>query len=85
MTTKPHLLQTAALAPANAEPDRFMRRPEVERITGKSCSAIYRDMAEGRFPKAVKIGRGPTASVAWLASEIAAWQRARVEESRAAA
>ena len=30
---------------------RFLRRPEVEHLTGLSKSAIYQRMAEGRFPK----------------------------------
>lgn len=84
MADKAQTPYPAVGSPACAELDRFLRREEVSRLTGKSCSAIYRDMAEGRFPKAVKIGHGPTAAVAWLASEIAAWQRARIAESRAA-
>ena len=31
---------------------RFLRRPEVEHLTGLSKSAIYQRMAEGRFPEA---------------------------------
>jgi predicted DNA-binding transcriptional regulator AlpA len=37
---------------------------------------IYLLMLEGKFPRPVKIGRSK--AVAWLASEIAAWQRQRV-------
>ena len=62
--------------------DRLMRRPEVERVTGKSRSAIYREMAAGSFPRKVRIGPN---SVAWLASEIDRYVALRVASSRKAA
>ena len=50
---------------------KFMRRDEVERLTGLPRSTIYDKMAKNEFPKSVKIdGR----SVCWLESEIADWQ-----------
>jgi len=51
--------------------DRFLRLPAVIRITGRSPSAIRRDVAAGRFPAPRKIG--PRA-VAWLLSEIEEWR-----------
>lgn len=33
------------------KPIRFIRRPEVEWLTGLSRSTIYRLMAQGEFPK----------------------------------
>lgn len=56
----------------------ILRRRKVEEATGLSRSSIYEEMAEGRFPKPVKIGAGR--AVGWLESEIAAWQRARIAE-----
>lgn len=51
-------------------PDRLLRRPAVETMTGLSRSAIYRMIPEGRFPKPVRIdGR----SVAWKQSTVQEW------------
>jgi predicted DNA-binding transcriptional regulator AlpA len=38
-------------------PFHIMRRPEVEETTGLSCSAIYRAMSVGTFPKPTPIDR----------------------------
>ncbi len=58
--------------------ERLIRRPEVERRVGLRRAAIYKEMAEGRFPKPVKIG--PRA-VAWIESDIDAWISARVADA----
>jgi len=55
-----------------------MRLPEVTRITGQSRSTIYRLIAEGQFPKAIK--RGTAAR--WLSSEVDRWVADRVAASR---
>ena len=52
------------------KPDLLLRRTEVERRTGLSCTSIYRLMRVGAFPEPVRVG--PRA-VRWLASEIEAW------------
>ena len=57
-------------------PGRLMRRPEVERETGLSCSTIYRMMEEGTFPRPRRIG---ARAVAWTTSEIEAWKTALEE------
>ena len=54
-------------------PDRLLRRPEVESITGLSCSTIYRLMDRGDFPRPLKIGAGPTGIVAWRLRAIEQW------------
>ena len=56
---------------------RFLRRPEVEMVTGLPRSTIYDRMSEGTFPKPVKLG--PKA-VGWLEDEIAAWVEAKISE-----
>jgi prophage regulatory protein len=56
--------------------DEMLRLPRVCQVTGKSARQIYREIAAAKFPKPVKDG---TRS-AWLASEIAEWQRARIAE-----
>ena len=56
---------------------RLLRRKEVERITGKSRSAIYADIRAGTFPEPVAIGRN---SVAWLEQEIDLWLNNRLAD-----
>jgi len=55
--------------------DRFLRRPEVEHVTGLGRSTIYAKMDSGEFPKPVPLSGG---AVGWLESEIAAWQEKRI-------
>ena len=50
--------------------DIILRRPDVERITGLSCSTIYDWMSRGHFPRPVRLG---ARSVGWLESDIVAW------------
>lgn len=49
----------------------FLRLPEVMFRTGKSRSAIYRDISLGLFPKSAPIG---SRSVAWDEADIIEWQ-----------
>jgi prophage regulatory protein len=58
------------------------RRPKVEEKTGMGRSAIYAAMAQGRYPKPVRLGEN---SVAWIADEVEAWIKARVSERDEAA
>ena len=60
--------------------ETFLRLDDVKRATGLGRSTIYDLMAEDppRFPRPVKIGGERAKAVAWLASEISAWQRERV-------
>ena len=54
---------------------RFMRLPEVVRLTGVSRSKIYRWMAEGDFPKQIPLGGN---AVAWLERGIYDWIQKRL-------
>lgn len=60
----------------------ILRREDVERATGLPRSTIYEKMAKGEFPKSIKIG---ARSVGWLESEIAAWQKSRIDAARGVA
>jgi prophage regulatory protein len=60
--------------------DIFLRLDDVKRATGLGRSTIYDLMAEDRFPRPVKPGGHNAKAVAWLASEISAWQRQKVAE-----
>ena len=54
--------------------NRLIRRPEVERLTSLSRSALYSAMSEGRFPRPVSLGRR---SVAWRLRDIEGWIESR--------
>ena len=57
--------------------DRFMREPEVGRLTGLSSSTRRRLECAGLFPRRHRIARK---AVGWLESEIQDWIRARAED-----
>ena len=54
--------------------DRLLRRQEVEELTGLSRSSIYRRMADGEFPRPVRVG---ALAVRWKESDITAWIQSR--------
>ena len=57
----------------------ILRLPDVKRSTGLSRSTIYLRIAQGTFPKPVRLGER---SVGWLEAEIQEWLQRRIEESR---
>ena len=59
------------------EPDRFLRRAEVEAMTSMSTSRIYAAMGEGHFPRPRRIGAARNGAVAWLLSEVREWMATR--------
>ncbi|MEE4662755.1 AlpA family transcriptional regulator [Pseudomonas alliivorans] len=63
----------------NDEPVEFIRLPEVIKLVGYKTSKIYEMAKTGDFPKQVKLGGR---SVAWVKSEVIAWNRAQVEAAR---
>jgi len=50
--------------------DRILLRPEVEVRTGLSRSTIYEMMAEGTFPRPLKLGKR---AVGWTSTSIERW------------
>ena len=60
-------------------PIRILRISEVQARTGLSRSTIYAWSADGRFPAPVRLGGR---AVGWIESEIDAWLRERIAESR---
>lgn len=60
-----------------APPTSVLRRPEVEARVGLSRSSIYAFMADGSFPKPIRIG--PRA-VAWRSTDIEKWLNSRPEQ-----
>jgi prophage regulatory protein len=67
------------MANATSTAQRFIKRQEVESITGFSRTEIYRRIAAGNFPKQVTLG---PKSVVWIESEIYSWVNDRIAESR---
>lgn len=65
---------------ASLSQPKLLRLPQVEALTGFKRSQLYRLQAAGKFPRRVKIS---CRSSAWVASEVEAWIRARIVESRA--
>lgn len=57
--------------------DRLVRLPEVEGMIGFRKSAIYKMIAEGRFPKPVRLG---TRTVAWPETAVLQWVQDRISE-----
>lgn len=56
-------------------PTRLIRLKEVQNRVGLGRSTIYRWMAEGNFPKPVRLGAH---SVAWVIEDIDQWISQRV-------
>ena len=49
---------------------KILRRAQLEERLGLSRSAIYQMMADGEFPRPIKLGRR---AVGWPENEIQAW------------
>lgn len=59
--------------------DRYIRLPEVRHLTGLSKAQIYALVAQGQFPKQIKLG-GDRA-VAWIESQVRAWMKECADQS----
>ena len=57
-------------------PDRLLRMPEVQRLTGLRRSAIYEQMQRGTFPQSVKVGQRATT---WSELAIQGWITERLK------
>lgn len=60
----------------------FLRLPRVLEVTGMGRATLYAKIATKEFPRPVKLG--PKA-VAWVESEVADWQAARLADREKAA
>lgn len=56
--------------------DRLLKRKQVEEVTGLSRSTIYLQIAQGEFPRPVKLG---SRAVAWREGDVLDWIAARPE------
>ncbi len=57
---------------------RILRLPAVKDRTGLARSTIYASIAEGTFPKPVRLG---ARAVGWRESDILSWLDSRVSRS----
>lgn len=57
----------------------IVRLPTAVALTGRCRSAIYRGIAEGTFPRPIKLG---ARSIGFLRSELDAWIADRIAASR---
>jgi predicted DNA-binding transcriptional regulator AlpA len=65
-------------ASTHSSVDRFLSEREARVASGiRSRSTLRSMIIEGLFPRPIHISRG---RVAWSEAEIAAWQRARIQE-----
>ncbi len=75
LTDAPRPMPSAASAAGEKPPlDRFLREPEVARLTGLSRATRWRMERRGQFPRRRQISAN---GVAWLESEILTWMRER--------
>ncbi len=58
---------------------QLLRIGEVTRRTGLSRASVYRLMADGHFPRSVRLSSRTTA---WVLSEIDEWIGGRIQASR---
>jgi prophage regulatory protein len=54
---------------------RFIKIQEVLTMTGVGKTYVYQCIAEGRFPKPIKLGR----SSLWLLDEVVSWMEEQVK------
>jgi prophage regulatory protein len=58
--------------------ERLLRLPEVMDCVGLGRSSLYALVAQGSFPRPIKLGRAS----AWIESEINEWVAERIQEAR---
>lgn len=63
-----------------AQPERLLRLPDVEALTGLKKSSIYDAMRRGEFPRPVKLARR---AVCWPLSTVQSWIADRIAQGGA--
>lgn len=66
----------AATVTSPENPDRIIRKPEAQIITGMHPSTIRHLELEGRFPKRIRLGGK---ACGWLLSEVVAWLQQKAD------
>ena len=57
---------------------KFLRRPQVQAMTGLPTSTLYDLLSKRQFPAPIRLTPG---RVAWLESDVLAWQHERLAEN----
>ncbi len=60
--------------------DRFIRLPEIKKITGYGKTTIYDMIKNDEFPKQTKLRKNGRA-VGWVESEVKEWYQSRVSNN----
>lgn len=60
--------------------ERLLRRREVEHLTSLSRSLLYSKIADGTFPRPIRIGKQ---AVAWPESRVRAWIDEQIQRADA--
>lgn len=53
--------------------ERILRRPEVQQLVGLSRSTLYDRIADGEFPRPIKLGGPGRRAVGWPESVVQGW------------
>lgn len=63
---------------------RIIRRLEIENRFGMGRSLLYKEMARGAFPSAIKLtsSTGRSGAAGWIESEVVQYFKDRIAESR---
>ncbi len=66
----------------NENMDRLLPRSRVLELTGLSATQLGEAVRNGSFPRPVRVGAHPDKrrKAAWVAGEVAAWIRERINE-----
>lgn len=59
---------------------QILRRPQVQERTGLPKSTLFQKVAEGNFPRPIKLG---TRATGWLLEDVDRWIAERVAASKA--
>ena len=70
---------TSAMEQGMDAPARVLRLPRVQARTGLSRSTIYVRVADGSFPKPVRLG---ARAIGWIEAEVDQWIRRQIAASR---
>ena len=63
-----------ANTPTPTKPEKLLRLPEVEALTGLKKTSLYNGCHAGTFPKPIRLS---ARAIAWRESDLAAWQSQR--------
>ncbi len=66
---------------SNTDPNTVLRMPKTSAKSGLSKPSIYRKVADGTFPKPIKLGKR---AIGWLEKDIEDWISNQIEATKKA-